>query len=44
MAYADQLGNQGIESAQPANDMWPSSAYPAQSLKHEESEGALELH
>lgn len=43
MAYADQLGNQGIESAQPANDMWQSSAYPAQSLKHEESEDEEEM-
>jgi len=39
MAYADQLGNHAMESAQPSTDMWPSSAYPAQSLKLEDSEG-----
>ncbi|KAM8703361.1 hypothetical protein ACLKA7_008048 [Drosophila subpalustris] len=38
MAYADQLDNLAMQSAQPSNEMWPSSAYPDQSLKHEDSE------
>ncbi|XP_034486698.1 DNA-binding protein D-ETS-4 isoform X2 [Drosophila innubila] len=43
MAYADQLGNHTMESVQPSNDMWPTSAYPAQSLKLEDSEDEDEM-